>query len=204
MYKFAVQAIDYIERISRSLSQLATKESTEFPRINFVALLAAALFVTSLFIYWWGVDASSSFGVSESQRWSLWSGPSGNSLTGSSQPSQTLATYSPVLGALVVVSAVLLLVGAIPKANRLLYGSLLPSTLAPVLYAILVAYSVSSSCNGSSFCITGPFGTETRTVGPISITLNWGFQAGFYISVVGVVLALIAVAFHRTFLSVKQ
>jgi len=184
---------------------MTTKQEIEFPRINFVALLAGALFLVSLFLYWWGLDTTGTIAgssVSDSLRWSIWSGPS-NTPISSTQSFETLATYSPAIGLLTIASAVLLLLGSIPKAHRLLVGGVVVSVLTPIFYALLVNYTVSNGCGGSSNCITGPFGTETTTFGPLSLTRTWGFQTGFYIEIVGAVLAIIAIAFHRTFLKMK-
>jgi hypothetical protein len=182
---------------------MATKKEMEFPRINFVALLAGALFLVSIFLYWWGIDTTGSLGVSQSSRWSLWSGPS-TLFAGSGQSAQTLTTYSPYIGAALIASTVLVLLGTIPKASRLLAGSAVLAILVPILYAVLVNYSVSNSCGGMSNCITGPFGTQTITAGPLNFTENWGFQPGFYIEIVGAILSIISVGFHRTYLTKKS
>ena len=173
----------------------------EFPRINFVALLAAALFLISLFLYWWGLDATGSF--TSSDRWSLWSGPVNPTIT-PGQSFQTLVTYSPIIGALTLASTIRALVGTIPKAHRLLSLGVVVSILTPIIYAVLVNFAVSNGCGSSSNCITGPFGTETTNVGFFSFTRTWGFQPGFYIEIGGAILALIAIGFHRTFLVAKK
>ncbi len=178
---------------------MATKKEMEFPRVNFVALIAGALFVVSIFLYWWGVDASF---LSQSSRWSLWSGPS-PLFTGSGQSTDTLTTYSPYIGAAVVVSTILVLLGTIPKASRLLAVGSVLAILAPILYAVLVNYSLSNSCGSMSNCITGPFGTQTTIIGPLNFTVTWGFQPGFYLEIVGAILSIIAIAFHRTYLTAK-
>src|SRR5207249_4936193 len=180
---------------------MTTEKSMEFPRINFVALLAAALFLISLFLYWWGLDATGSF--TSSDRWSLWSGPVNPTIT-PGQSFQTLVTYSPIIGALTLASTILALVGTIPKAHRLLSLGVVVSILTPIIYAVLVNFAVSNGCGSSSNCITGPFGTETTNVGFFSFTRTWGFQPGFYIEIGGAILALIAIGFHRTFLVAKK
>jgi len=180
---------------------MATKKEMEFPRVNFVALLAGAFFLVSIFLYWWGVDTTGPLGLSQSPRWSLWSGPS-TLLAGSGQSAQTLNAYSPYIGAVVIASTVLVLLGTIPKASRLLIGSGILAILAPILYAVLVNYTVSNSCGNMSNCITGPFGTQTFG-GPLGFTENWGFQPGFYIEIVGAILSIIAIGFHRTYLKTK-
>src|SRR5207247_10455250 len=103
---------------------MTTKQEIEFPRINFVALLAGALFLVSLFLYWCGLDPTGNIAgssVSDSLRWSIWSGPS-NTPISSTQSCQTLATSSPAIGRLTIASAVLLSLGGIPKAPRLRVG----------------------------------------------------------------------------------
>jgi len=184
---------------------MTTKQKMELPRVNFVALLAGALFLVSIFLYWWSLDTTGSIAgssVSDSLRWSLWSGPS-NTPISSTQSFQTLVTYSPAIGILTIASAILLLLGSIPKAHRLLVGGVVVSVLTPIIYALLVNYTVSNGCGGSSNCISGPFGTETMNVGILSLTRTWGFQLGFYLEIVGAVLAIIAIAFQQTFLKVK-
>lgn len=179
---------------------MTTKKEMAFPRVNFVALLAGALFLVSVFLYWWGLNATGL--VAESSQWSLWSGPS-RIYIGSANSAQMLTTYSPYIGVLVIASAVLVLAGTIPKSSRLIIGGFILAVVAPVVYAIIVNDAVSAACSGISNCISGPFGTQTSTAGPFTITVNWGFQPGFYIEIVGAVLSAIAIAFHRTYITTK-
>src|SRR5690348_12066905 len=179
---------------------MATKETMKLPRTNFVALLAAALSFVSVFLYWWGLNTTGF--ISDSFQWSLWSGPS-RLYVSSANSAQTLTTYSPLIGALVIGSAVLLLIGTIPRASRLLIVSSILSVLAPVVYAFLVNYAVSSACSGMSNCISGPFGTQTVSAGPFTTTITWGFQAGFYLEIVAAILSIVAIAFQRTFLPTR-
>ncbi len=86
--------------------------AVNFPRINLISLLAGALALASVFLPWWGIDASG-FGSSVSSRWTLWNGPSTDSIfRGSTQPYPTLTSASPIIGALVVISALLALAGS--------------------------------------------------------------------------------------------
>lgn len=169
-----------------------------FLGINFVALIAAGLFLASVFLFWWGIDATGTF--SESFRWSLWSGPS-RIYINSGETSSILVTDSPAVGGLVIASAVLAVLGTIPRASRLLIGSSVLAIAAPVLYTAIVNTAISDACNGMSQCISGPFGTQTFSAGPFSQTVNWGFQLGFYLEIVGTVFSIIAIAFQRTFLT---
>ena len=180
---------------------MTANQSREFPRVNFVAFLAAALLLISLFLEWWGIDTSGT--LTESFRWSLWSGPNTITINGDVS-AQTLTTYGSVVGAIVIISAILVLVGTVPNLSRLLIGGAVLAIIAPIVYVIVVNNAVSSACNGAANCFRGPFGTQTFSVGIFSFTVNWGFQPGFYIEIVGAILAIIAIAFQRTFIQLKS
>ena len=174
---------------------MSKRDSVNFPRINLISLLAGALAFASLFLPWWGLDASG-FGSSVSPRWTLWNGPSTDSIfRGSTQPYPTLTSASPLIGAFVVISALLSLAGSFTRNIRPLIGSFILSVLTPIAYLGVVSYAVTNSCNGQSNCLSGPFGTETV----FGITLNWGFQIGFYLYVVAGTLTLVGLGFHRIF-----
>jgi hypothetical protein len=179
---------------------MSTEKPRAFPRVNFVALISAALFLVSVFLSWWGFNTSGLF--TESFSWSLWSGPAGI-YNGSPSSASTLTTYSPLIGALVIASVVLLILGMLPRTSRLMIGSSAVAIVAPILYAIIVNETVSNGCNGMSNCLNGPFGTRTVGTGGFSLTVNWGFQTGFYVEIVGAVLSILALAFQRTYLSTK-
>jgi hypothetical protein len=174
---------------------MSKRDSVNFPRINLISLLAGALALASLFLPWWGLDASG-FGSSVSPRWTLWNGPSMDSIFRSStQPYPTLTSASPIIGALVVISALLSLAGSFARNIRPLIGSFILAVLTPIAYLGIVSYAVTNSCNSQSNCLSGPFGTETV----FGITLNWGFQIGFYLYVVAGTLTLVGLGFHRIF-----
>ena len=152
-------------------------DAVSFPRINLISLLAGALALASVFLPWWGIDASG-FGSIVSPRWTLWNGPSIDSIfRGSTQPYSTLTSASPIIGALVVISALLALAGSFTWNIRPLIGSFILGVLTSIAYLGVVSYAVTNSCNGQSNCLNGAFGTETI----FGITLNWGFQIGFYL-----------------------
>jgi hypothetical protein len=180
---------------------MAAKPSATFPKINFVALLAGALSLVSIFLSWWGLDFTlTAFGgFTQSFRWTLWSGPSTISINQATS-AQTITTYSPIVGVLVIGSAVLAFLGTIPKASRLLIPSALLSIVAPIIYAVIISQAVSNACNGMGNCINGTFGTMTGT----GYSLTWGYQIGFYLAIVTALIGFVAVAFHRTFLTTKS
>lgn len=175
---------------------MVSAPSRSIPRINFVALLASALLLVSVFLDWWGIDVSNGAHF----RWPLWSGPNTISIE-SAQSAQPLVTYGPIVGALVICAAALAILGTIPLLSRLLIGSSILAIISPIVYLILANYAVSAACNGVPNCISGPFGTKDFGFGFI---LTWGFQQGFYVEIVGAVLSIIAIAFQRTFLASKN
>ena len=169
--------------------------AVNFSRINVISLLAGALAVASVFLPWWGIDASG-FGSSVSARWTLWNGPSTDSIfRGSTQAYPTLTSASPIIGALAVISFLLALAGSFTWNIRPLIGSFILSVLTPIAYLGVVSYAVTNSCSGQSNCLSGPFGTETF----FGITLNWGFQIGFYLYLFAGALTLVGLGFHRIF-----
>jgi len=169
--------------------------AANFPKINMISLLAGALALASVFLPWWGMDASG-FGSSVSPRWTLWNGPSTDSIfRGSPQPYPTLTSASPIIGALVVISALLALAGSFTWNIRPLIGSFILGVLTSIAYLGVVSYAVTNSCNGQSNCLSGPFGSETV----FGITLNWGFQIGFYLYLFAGALTLVGLGFHRIF-----
>src|SRR2546428_12979777 len=174
---------------------MSKRDWVNSPRINLISLLAGALALASLFLPWWGLDASG-FGSSVSPRWTLWNGPSTDSIfRGSTQPYSTLTSASPIIGALVVISALLALTGSFTWNIRPLLGSFILGVLTSIAYLGVVSYAVTNSCNGQSNCLNGPFGTETI----FGITLNWGFQIGFYLYLFAGSLTLVGLGFHRIF-----
>jgi hypothetical protein len=174
---------------------MSKRDSVNFPGINLISLLAGALALASLFLPWWGLDASG-FGSSVSSRWTLWNGPSTDSIfRGSTQPYPTLTSASPIIGALVIISALFALAGSFITNIRPLIGSFVLSILTSIAYLGVVSYAVTNSCSGQSNCLSGPFGAETV----FGITRSWGFQIGFYLYVVAGTLTLIGLGFHRIF-----
>ncbi len=166
-----------------------------FPKINLISIVAGALAIASVFLPWWGITASG-FGISSSRMWTLWNAPSmPNGFVGSNQSYDALATYSPIVGATVIIAALLAFVGSFARNIRVLLGGFILGVITPIAYLGIVSYAVTNACNGQPNCLSGPFGQETI----IGFTLTWGFQTGFYIFLIAGTLTLIAIGFHRIF-----
>ena len=181
---------------------MAAKSSATFPKINFVALLAGALSLVSIFLSWWGLTFTlTAFGgFTQPYSWNLWGGPSSTVSISPAASAQTITTYSPIVGVLVIGAAVFAFLGTIPRASRLLIPSALLSIAAPIIYVVIINQAITTACNGMQNCINGTFGSMT---GP-GYSLTWGFQIGFYLAIVTAIIGFIAVAFHRTFLTTKS
>ena len=175
---------------------MSTNSHARFPRINLISLLAGAVALASVFLPWWGMDASG-FGTTISPRWTLWNAPSSDTIfRGSSQQYSALATYGPVIGAIVVISALLAFAGSFIRNARPLVASFILSILTPIAYLGIVSYAVSNACSGQGTCLSGPFGSQTF---PFGLTLSWGFQLGFYLYIIAGAVTLIGLGFHRIF-----
>ena len=171
-------------------------DQTRFPRINLISLLAGALALVSVFLPWWGMDASG-FGTTVSPRWTLWNAPSSDTiLRGSAQQYSPLATYGPIIGAIVIISALIAFGGSFVRNARALVAGFILNVLTPIAYLGIVSYAVTNACNGQGTCLSGPFGSQAF---PFGITLSWGFQLGFYLYIVAGTLTLIGIGFHRVF-----
>jgi hypothetical protein len=174
---------------------MSKQGSGGFPRINLISVIAGALAIASVFLPWWGMDASG-LGSTSSLRWTLWNGPATESVfKGSGQAYPTLNSASPIIGALVVISAVLVLAGSFKANVKPLVGGFILTVAISIAYLGIVSYAVTSACSGQPYCLSGPSGTETT----FGFTLNWGFQLGFYLYLVAGTLTLVALGFHRIF-----
>jgi hypothetical protein len=173
-----------------------SKDQAKLPKINLISLLGGALALASVFLPWWGMDASG-LGSTVSARWTLWNAPTSDTIVrGTSQQYSTLATYGPVIGAIVVISALLAFAGSFVRNARPLLASFILNVLTPIAYLGIVSYAVTNACSSQGNCLSGPFGSQTF---PFGITLSWGFQIGFYLYIVAGAVTLIGVGFHRIF-----
>jgi hypothetical protein len=163
------------------------------PRVNFLGVIASILALVSILFPWWGITATG-FGRSTSSMWGFFGGPSHNpDINNASSFSNTITTYSPIILALVLLTTALAIAGSFTAGFRVLAGSLVTSVAALVGYAELIGYTASNNCQGTG-CITQPTGSETI----FGVTLNWGFQLGFYLFTTATILVLIGLVFHQT------
>jgi hypothetical protein len=161
--------------------------------VNFLGVIASILALVSILFPWWGITATG-FGRSTSSMWGFFGGPSHNpDINNASSFSNTITTYSPIILALVLLTTALAIAGSFTTRLRALAGGLVTSVAALVGYAELIGYTASNNCQGTG-CITQPTGSETI----FGVTLNWGFQLGFYLFTTATILVLIGLVFHQT------
>ncbi|HVH15646.1 MAG TPA: hypothetical protein VNA15_08020 [Candidatus Angelobacter sp.] len=166
--------------------------TSTLPRVNFLGVIAGVLALVSIILPWWGITATG-FSSATSSMWGFFGAPSHNPDVNTSSFSDTITTYSPIILALVLLTTALAIAGSFTTRVRVLAGGLAASATALVGYSELIGYSLSSSCQGAG-CITSLTGSESIGV----ITLNWGFQLGFYFFLATTILLVIGLAFHQT------
>jgi hypothetical protein len=168
-----------------------------FPKVNLVSILAGILALVSVFLPWWGLDGSA-FGVAASVRWSLWGRPylgDPSSSQAIAQATWTMGLVNVMVLVLVFVTAAITFLGSFGINKTYLITGFMSAILAIAVYAGGVSYTIGNSCQGTSSCISGPVGSTIVS----GITVSWGFQVGFYLFLVGAVLALFAIIFHQVF-----
>ena len=167
--------------------------TTTLPRVNFLGVIAGNLALISILLPWWGITTTG-FGSSTSSMWGFFGGPSHNpDINNASNFSNTITTYSPMILALVLLTTALAIAGSFTPRVRILASSLVTSVAGLVGYAGLIGYAVSNNCQGNS-CISQPTGSESI----FGVTVNWGFQQGFYIFTAATILVLVGMVFHQT------
>ncbi len=161
-------------------------------RINFLSIASSIISLVSIFEPWWGIAISSPI-ISTSLLWGLTTQPSNSPGAGVNAAfSQALATYTPIILILALFSVVMGLLGSFSAHRLLLATSLIASIGALVGYLGLISFALTLNCQGNG-CIRQLTGSQTV----FSFTTSWGFQAGFYIFLVGSMITIGAIAFHR-------
>jgi len=98
--------------------------------------------------------------------------------------------------AIAFITAAFAFLGSFDPNRQYLTMGFVSTILAIVLYAGAVSYALTNLCQGSPTCPSGPVGSAFAN----GAAVTWGFQAGFYLFLVGGILILFAVIFHQIFL----
>ena len=160
-------------------------------RLNPVSILAAGIALVGAFLPWWGFDLS---GINSAQahRWTIWNPPRFNTqVPGAATVSWNFTISSISVVVLVLVATALVVVGSVTLLRRYLLGGLVLYALAPVVYAVAINYVTMNYCL-SPFCVSGPVGSESIP----GIGVVWGFQSGFYIFLVAMLILVAGLMFN--------
>jgi hypothetical protein len=163
-------------------------------RFNPVSILAAAIALVGAFLPWWGFDLSG-IGSSQPRLWTIWNPPRFNTqIPGVAAVSWNFTISSISVLILVLVATALAVVGSITLLRRYLIGGLVLSAFAPVVYAVAINYVTTNYCL-SPFCFSGPVGSESVSGLP-RLGVVWGFQIGFYVFLVAVLVLIAGLIFN--------
>ena len=178
---------------------MASKVLVSFPRVNLVLILGGALALIGVFLPWWGIDGSA-YGFTASVNWSLWGQPYMGDISSSpvlAQAARTMGLLNVMILGLVFITAAVAFIGSFALNKAYLAMGFVSSITTILVYAGAVSYTLASTCQGASSCLSGPIGSAVFPSGDVA---NWGFRSGFYLFLVGGILILFAVIFHQTFL----
>ena len=117
-----------------------------------------------------------------------------NSWSSSCLMELTISSISVLV--LVLVATALAVVGSITLLRRYLIGGLVLSAFAPVVYTVAINYVTMNYCL-SPFCFSGPVGSESVSGLP-RLGVVWGFQIGFYVFLVAVLVLIAGLIFNST------
>ena len=176
--------------------------STAYWRVNSLAIVGAAIALISVFLPWWGIYELVGSSVMLFAHWTLWSPPGSAALRRLGRPdslstasiSQTFIISSLIVLILALVAALLALAGGLTLVRKYLVAGLVVSILTPIAYTITIAYVTSSYCLLFPLCASGPIGNGTV----FGTTYTWGFETGFYIFIVGIVVFALSLVLNNS------
>jgi len=171
-------------------------------RINPLSIISVGITLISVFLPWWGIYRLFGSSVIFLARWALWNPPGGSALRRLGQPeqipatsiSQTFTVSSLIVLVLALIVAALALAGGLTLVRKYLVSGLILSVLTPIAYTITIAYVTYNYCLISPLCATGPIGSATL----LGTTLTWGFETGFYLFIVAIVVLALSLALNNT------
>lgn len=164
-----------------------------FSRVNPVSILAVGFAIAGLYLPWWGVTETGAAIGRVHLQWTIWNPPHFNlRVPGASALYWNFALSSISVLALGLIAASLVIVGSITLLRRYLIAGLVLSALSLIVYSVAVDYVTTNYCV-TALCIQGP-------VGALSVpgaTVSWGFQSGFYIFLLAILLLATGVFLNR-------
>src|SRR5207249_9827702 len=101
---------------------------------------------------------------------------------------------SIIVQTLVLVSASRHHAAALTLVRKYLVARLVISILTPIAYTVTIAYVTSSHCLLFPLSVSGPIGTGAV----FGTTYTWGFETGFYIFIVGIVIFALSLVLNNS------
>lgn len=162
-------------------------------RVNLITVLSAGVALAGLFLPWWGVTQTGSAIGRLHLQWSIWNPPQFNlRVAGASSLYWNFALSSVSVLVLGLIAASLVVVGSVTLLRRYLIAGLVLSSLSLIVYTVAVDYVTTNYCV-TPLCIQGPIGALSVP----GATVNWGFQSGFYIFLLAVLLLAAGLLLNR-------
>src|SRR5881296_54623 len=176
--------------------------STAYWRVNSLAIVGAAMALISIFLPWWGIYELVGSSVMLFAHWTLWSPPGSAALRRLGRP-DSLSTAS--VSQTFIISSLIVLILALVAASLALAGGL------TLVRKYLVAGSGSVNLDTNRLhhhyslrdiqllpivplCASGPIGNGTA----FGTTYTWGFETGFYIFIVGIVVFALSLVLNNS------
>ena len=167
--------------------------SSLFMRVNLVTVLSAGVALAGLFLPWWGVTQTGTAIGRVHLQWSIWNPPHFNlRVAGANTIYWNFALSSVSVLVLGLIAASLVVVGSVTLLRKYLIAGLVLSALSLIVYTVAVDYVTTNYCV-TALCIQGPIGALSVP----GATVNWGFQSGFYIFLLAVLLLAAGVLLNR-------
>lgn len=162
-------------------------------RVNLITVLSAGFALAGLFLPWWGVTQTGTAIGHVHLQWSIWNPPHFNTrIAGATNLYWNFALSSISVLVLGLIAASLVVVGSVTLLRRYLIAGLILSALSLIVYTLAVDYVTTNYCI-TALCIQGPIGALSVT----GATVDWGFQSGFYIFLLAVLLLAAGVLLNR-------
>ena len=161
-------------------------------RVNLVTVLSAGVALAGLFLPWWGVTQTGTAIGRLHLQWSIWNPPHFNTRIAGATNLYWISLSSISVLILGLIAASLVVVGSVTLLRRYLIAGLVLSALSLIVYAVAVDYVTTNYCV-TPLCMQGP-------IGALSIpgaTVNWGFESGFYIFLLAVLLLAAGVLLNQ-------
>ena len=176
--------------------------STAYWRVNSLAIVGAAIALISVFLPWWGIYELVGSSVMLFAHWTLWSPPGSAALRRLGRP-DSLSTAS--ISQTFIISSLIVLILALVAASLALAWR--PHSRPEILGSRTGSVNLNTNRLHHQYslrdiqllpivplCASGPIGNGTV----FGTTYTWGFETGFYIFIVGIVVFALSLVLNNS------